>query len=93
MDFLTLHDLARQFNKPERVIRYKFHSLRQSGKLIENEDFRREDFVDELHFAYKINPLRFMDESKLVLEPGVFWGLLRSWLLVSGVISRHSHTH
>jgi hypothetical protein len=25
-------------------------------------------FVDELHFAYKINPLRFVEEAKLVLD-------------------------
>ncbi len=71
MEYLTLHELARQFNKPERVIRYKFHTLHKAGKLEEGEDFRKEDFVDDLHFAYKINPLRFMEEAKLVLDQQV----------------------
>jgi hypothetical protein len=68
MDYLTLHELARQFNKPERQIRYRFRELLKVGKLTEGEDFRKEDFVDEFHFAYKINPLRFMEEAKLVLD-------------------------
>jgi hypothetical protein len=68
MQYLTLHELARQFNKPERQVRYRFRELLKAGKLTEGEDFRKEDFVDELHFAYKINPLRFMAEAKLVLD-------------------------
>ena len=46
MELLTLHQLARQFNKPERQVRYRFHELIKAGKLIE----------DEFHFAYRINP-------------------------------------
>ena len=68
MQYLTLHELARQFNKPERQVRYRFRELLKAGKLTEGEDFRKEDFVDEFHFAYKINPLRFMEEAKLVLD-------------------------
>ena len=51
MELLTLHQLARQFNKPERQVRYRFHELIKAGKLIEGEDVR-----DEFHFAYRINP-------------------------------------
>ena len=68
MQYLTLPELARQFNKPERQIRYRFRELTKEGKLIEGEDFRKEEFVDEFHFAYKSNPLRFMEEAKLVLD-------------------------
>ena len=71
MQYLTLHELARQFNKPERQLRYRFRELVKEGKLRAEDDFRKEDFVDEFHFAYKINPLRFMDEAKLVLDKDV----------------------
>jgi hypothetical protein len=64
MQYLTLHELARQFNKPERQVRYRFRELLKAGKLTEGEDFRKEDFVDEFHFAYKINPLRFIESYK-----------------------------
>ena len=69
MEYTTLHQLARQLNKPERQIRYRFRELVKEGKLIQDEDFRKEDFTDEFHFAYKINPLRFMEESKLLVDP------------------------
>ena len=70
MELLTLHQFARQFNKPERQVRYRFHELIKAGKLIEGEDFR-----DEFHFAYRINPLRFMEESNLLVEPPATSGL------------------
>lgn len=76
MESLTLHELERQFKKPERVIRYKFHGLRQARKLTEGEEFRREDFVDHLHFGYRINPLRFMEEAKLVLDQQAVDGIV-----------------
>ena len=75
MELLTLHQLARQFNKPERQVRYRFHELIKAGKLIEGEDFRKENFRDEFHFAYRINPLRFMEESNLLVEPPATSGL------------------
>jgi len=71
MEYLTLHQLSRQFNKPERQVRYKFRELMKEGKLAEGDDFRKDDFVDEFHFAYKINPLRFMEEAKLDLDQQV----------------------
>lgn len=67
--YVTLHDLARELNKPERQIRYRFHSLRKAGKLTQDIDFIRDDFTDPLHFAYKINPVRFMEEAHLYLDP------------------------
>ena len=72
MEYLTLHELAHQFNKPERQVRYRFRELMKEGKLTEGDDFTKDDFVDEFHFAYKINPLRFMDEAKLVLDQRAF---------------------
>jgi hypothetical protein len=43
MQYLTLHELAHQFNKPERQIRYRFRELLKAGKLTQGEDFRKED--------------------------------------------------
>ena len=49
MEFVTIHELSRQFDTPARVIRYRFHKLRQAGKLAEVQDYRRDDLVDEPH--------------------------------------------
>jgi hypothetical protein len=35
------------------------------GKLKEQDDFRRDDFKDDKHFVWKINPLSFMRETSL----------------------------
>ena len=64
MDFVTIHDLSRELNIPARVIRYRFLNLIAEGKLKEYEDFRRDDFKDEQHFVWKINPLSFIRETK-----------------------------
>jgi|GEM_PF-4415258 len=64
MNFVTLHDLSRELNIPARVVRYRFHQLRTVGKLTEGDDFIREDFVDDQHFTWKINPLSYMRETK-----------------------------
>ncbi len=69
MEFVTLHDLSRELNVPARVVRYRFHQLRESGKLLEGEDFRRDDFVDEQHFTWKINPLSYMRETRKSVAP------------------------
>lgn len=64
MNFVTIHELSRSLNIPDRVVRYRFNQLRQSGNLVEGDDFRRDDFVDDLHFTWKINPLSFMRETQ-----------------------------
>lgn len=71
MDFLTIHELSVEFDVPSRVLRYRFHLLRQGGKLTEGLDYRRDDFVDEQHFVWKINPMSFMRETgfKPVTKP------------------------
>ena len=71
MEFVTIHDLSRELNTPARVIRYRLINLIADGKLKENEDFRRDEFKDDQHFVWKINPLRFMQESGLkpVISP------------------------
>ena len=53
MEFLTIHEVSRQFDIPARVVRYRLHQLRQAGKLAEDADYRRDDFVDEQHFVCK----------------------------------------
>jgi len=65
MDFLTIHQLSVEFDIPARVVRYRFHQLRQSNKLVEGTDYRRDDFVDDQHFFWKINPVSFMRETRL----------------------------
>ena len=65
MEFVTLHELSTQFDLPARVVRYRFHQLRDAGKLVESLDWRRDDFVDEQHFVWKINPLSFIRETGL----------------------------
>jgi hypothetical protein len=71
MEFLTIHELSRQFDTPARVIRYRFHKLRQAGKLAEGEDYRRDDFVDDQHFEWKINPLSFMGATSMTRAANV----------------------
>lgn len=65
MDFVTIHDLSRELNTPARVIRYRLIHLIMEGKLKENDDFRRDDFKDDQHFIWKINPLSFMRATEL----------------------------
>jgi TolA-binding protein len=67
MEFLTIHELSRQFDTPARVIRYRFHKLRQAGKLTEVQDYRRDDLVDDQHFEWKINPVSFMRAAGMSL--------------------------
>ena len=65
MDFLTIHELSVEFDIPARVLRYRFHQLRQEAKLADGVDYRRDDFVDDRHFFWKINPVSFMRETGL----------------------------
>ena len=69
MEFLTIHELSTQFDTTARIIRYHFHRLRRAGKLTEDQDFKRDNFVDEQHFEWKINPVSFMRASGMVLSP------------------------
>jgi hypothetical protein len=63
MEFVTIHDLSRELNVPARVIRYRLIHLIAEGKLKEQEDFRRDDYKDDQHFVWKINPLSFMHQT------------------------------
>ncbi len=65
MEFVTLHELSKEFDLPARVVRYRFHQLRKEGKLKETEDWRRDDYRDTQHFVWKINPLTFMRQIGL----------------------------
>ena len=65
MDFLTLHELSRELNKPERQLRHKFKNLLKKNTLIEGEDFIREGYIDDQHFVFKINPVRFVALTQL----------------------------
>ena len=69
MDFLTLHELSRALNKPERQLRHKFKNLLKKNTLVEGEDFVREGYIDDQHFVFKINPLRFAELTQLNPAP------------------------
>jgi hypothetical protein len=69
MEFLTLHELSRELNKPERQLRHKFKNLLKKNTLVEGEDFIREGYVDDQHFVFKINPLRFVELTQLNPAP------------------------
>jgi membrane carboxypeptidase/penicillin-binding protein len=65
MEFLTLHELSRELNKPERQLRHKFKNLLKKNILIDGEDFIREGYIDDQHFVFKINPVRFVELTQL----------------------------
>ena len=65
-EFITISQLAQGLNVSERVIRHAFKKLLKQNKLIENEDYVREGYRDDLHFVYKIHPGRFAVHSKLL---------------------------
>jgi hypothetical protein len=69
MEFLTLHQLSRELDKPEKTLRYRFNQLKFENKLVEGEDYIRDDFVDENHFTYKINPVTFIQKTGLTRIP------------------------
>jgi hypothetical protein len=69
MEFLTLHELSRELNKPERQLRHKFKNLLKKNTLVEGEDFVREGYIDEQHFVFKINPFRFTQLTELNPAP------------------------
>jgi hypothetical protein len=69
MEFVTLHQLSRELNKPEKVLRYKFKKLLKKNTLVEGEDFIREGYIDDKHFLFKINPLRFLQLTSLAPAP------------------------
>jgi hypothetical protein len=69
MEFITLHELSRQLNKPERQLRHKFKNLLKQSTLIEGEDFIREGYIDDQHFVFKINPVRFVALTQLNPAP------------------------
>jgi hypothetical protein len=69
MDFLTLHELSRELNKPERQLRHKFKNLLKKNTLVEGDDFIREGYIDDQHFVFKINPVRFVALTQLNPAP------------------------
>jgi hypothetical protein len=65
MDFLTVHELSREFDLPARVVRYRLSAYLKRGELHEGDDYRHEDFKDERHFVWKVNPMTFMRLTNL----------------------------
>ncbi|MEX0287780.1 MAG: hypothetical protein AB3N14_01615 [Flavobacteriaceae bacterium] len=65
MEFITVHELSRQFNISARSVRYRLLRLIDARKFKNGEDYRREDYVDPQHFVWKINPESFLRETQL----------------------------
>lgn len=65
-NFLTLSELAKGLNKNELQVRRAFKKLITLSRLTEGADFVRENEKDDLHFVYRINPLRFLEEVKKI---------------------------
>lgn len=59
MDFLTLHELSLHLDVSVRVLRSRLRQFLLAGKLVENRDCRRDDYVDETHFVWRIDPVAF----------------------------------
>ncbi len=59
MEMVTLHELSVLFDISVRVLRSRVRQLVQAGKLVDGQDYRRDDYVDETHFVWKINPASF----------------------------------
>lgn len=67
MEFLTLHELSVQLDTSVRVLRERLHKLVRAGKLAEGRDCRRDNFVDDTHFTWRVEPIAFMRETGLQL--------------------------
>jgi len=68
MEFITLPQLARELKKAAKVLQYKFKNS-QEEHLSEGEDFVREGYIDDKHFLYKINQVRFVALTQLNPAP------------------------
>jgi hypothetical protein len=65
MEFLTLHELSVEFNVSVRVLRHRLRQLLLLGTLVENRDCRRDEFVDDKHFVWRVEPIAFMRATNL----------------------------
>ncbi|KKN06898.1 hypothetical protein LCGC14_1072570 [marine sediment metagenome] len=63
--FLTIKELSKEFGIAERNCRYRFFTLMKNQKLVEGEDYKKEDYKDETHFTWRINPLSFGQKANL----------------------------
>src|SRR3954469_22366505 len=65
MEFLTLHELSVQLDTSVRVLRHRLRQLLTEGKLVENRDCRREDYVDPTHFVWRVDRVAFIRATGL----------------------------
>ena len=65
MEFVTLHQLSVELDTSVRVLRHRLRQLLETKKLTENQDCRREEFVDATHFVWKINREAFIRATGL----------------------------
>ena len=65
MEFLTIQALAKQFGLQERNARYRVFTLLKNGAFVEPEDIRKDNFKDDKHFVWKINPVSFTEKTGL----------------------------
>jgi hypothetical protein len=52
-----------QLNQSVRVLRLRLRRLLTEGHLIEGRDCRRDDYVDETHFIWRVDPAAFVRAS------------------------------
>ena len=65
MEFLTLHELSVQLDTSVRVLRHRLRQLLTEGKLVDNRDCRRDDYVDPTHFVWRVDLVAFMRATGL----------------------------
>ena len=58
--FVTLHDLSRDCDVRHKQIWYRLKNLIQKGSLEAGRDFYTADYVDPLHFEWKVDPVRYL---------------------------------
>ena len=66
MQFITLSQLARDLDFTEKKTRRILHRLIKAGKFDKGvKHYDKDDFRDETHFTYLIDPVAFIREAHL----------------------------
>lgn len=63
MALVTLHELSIALNVTVRVLRLRLKRLLADGILVEDRDCRRENYVDETHFVWRVDADAFIRAS------------------------------
>jgi hypothetical protein len=60
MEFVTISELAKGFNRSDKAVKYLFKKMVKAGKLHEGSDFVKEE--SKGGWTYKVSPARFIAE-------------------------------